>query len=192
MLKFILKTAIITTLAFVSACIIGVFSIFAFAPKLSASVCYDLGMKKLATSCNERVYEKTGTLEDLIELIDSAIYSEDKEIIAKYGVFLFDTYNNTILFTSYCETADANLQDGEYSTYDYYANSVFMALYNLGEKEKAAEVAIINIIEYTDKSALKRAVVLADPSNDKEFGETLISVYKRLMSSINKIGRAHV
>ncbi len=185
MLKGILKTAAITALAFISIFIISVFSIFAFAPKFSAKICHDLGMKKLATSCLEREYEKKGTLEDLIEVIDSAVYSEEKDKVAKYGVLLFEAYNNTVAFADYCAKEDADIEEDEYSTYDYYANTVFMVLYNQGEKEQAAEFAIINIIEYSDKSALKRAVVLANPTHDKEFGDTLVSVYKSLMKDIN-------
>ncbi|MBR2385472.1 MAG: hypothetical protein IKA99_07705 [Clostridia bacterium] len=185
MKKTIIKTALFTVLALICCLFLSVFSIFAFAPKLSAKITYDLGMKKMSTSCYERVYKKTGDLEDLIMVIDSAVYAEDKETIAQYGVMLFDTYGNTSEFKNYCDVCDVDVQEGGYTTYDYYANTVFMALYSQGQKEKAVEFAIVNLKKYTDRSALKRAVVLANPTNDKELGLLLVKGYKRLRPTID-------
>ena len=139
MKKTIIKTAILTTLSLVMALFVGIFSTFMFAPKLSARICHDLGMKDLSTSCYERVYKKTGELEDLIEVIDSAVYAENKESVIEYGTILFDTYGDTNRFFEYCNACDTDLEEGGYPTFDYYANTVFVALYAQGEKTKAAK-----------------------------------------------------
>ena len=92
MKKTIIKTAIFTVLSLVLALFIGVFAIFMFTPKLSARICHNLGLKDLSTSCYERVYKQTGELEDLIEVIDSAVYAENKDCVIEYGTILFDIY----------------------------------------------------------------------------------------------------
>ncbi|MBR2336784.1 MAG: hypothetical protein IKA61_02440 [Clostridia bacterium] len=181
----IMKTALITALSLVCILFLGVFSTYLFAPKLSAELSYNLGMKGLSSSCYERVYKKTGELDDLIVVIDSAVYAEKTETVEKYGLILFDTYGKTSEFANYCRKNDEGLTEDDYSTYDYYANTVFMALYNRGEKEKAAEFAIRNMVAYSDKCALKMAVILADPTNDRAFGDFLVVKYKSLMKEIN-------
>ena len=179
MLRRILKTALITALSVIGVFVIGAFSIFTFAPKFSASVCHDLGMRKLASSCLVRVYKNTGELDDLIEVIDSSVYAEKKETIVEYGKLLFKTYNGSAQFKSFCEKEDVGYQGEGYKTYDYYANTVFMALYETGDKQGAAEFAIAYMgSSYTEKCVLKMAVKISNPEVDKAFGDLLITAYK--------------
>lgn len=179
MIKRILKTALITALSFIGVLVIGAFSIFTFAPSLSASVCHDLGMRKLASSCLERVYKNTGEIDDLIEVIDSAVYAENKQTVAEYGKVLFYSFNDTANFKSICAKGDEDIKEGEYSTYDYYASTVFMALYETGDKQGASEFAIKFMgDEYTEKCVLKMAVKIANPETDKAFGDMLVNSYK--------------
>lgn len=185
MRKTIVETALYTTLSLMLALFVGAFSIFACAPRLSAKISYDLGMKKVSASCYERVYKKTGELSDLIAVIDSAVYADKKDTVIEYGTLLFDTYGNTSEFYNYCVALDEDMEEGEYSTFDYYANTVFMALYSQGQKEQAAKFAIKNMHEYTDKSVLMMAMILADPTHDRAFGNMLVSAYKASMQEIN-------
>ena len=185
MQKTIVKTALITVLILLSVLFLGVFSIFAFAPKLSAKVSYDLGMKKLSSSCYERVYAKTGEMEDLIMVVDSAVYAEKTDAIIEYGTELFNTFATTSEFYDFCQKGDANLAEGAYSTYDYYSNTVFMALYSQNKKAEAATLAIRHMVEYNENSVLKTAYRLADPTVDKAFGDLLVSTYKASMKEIN-------
>ena len=184
MRKTIIKTALFTALSLIFALFLGAFSIFVFAPSLSAKISYDLGMKNLSTSCYERVYHKTGELDDLIAVIDSAVYAENEDTIIEYGTLLFDTYGNTEEFYNYCKALDVTVEEGAYTTFDYYANTVFMALYSKGLKGDAAKFAIKNINSYSDKSVLMMAMVLADPTNDKAFGDLLVKAYKSLDQSV--------
>lgn len=180
MKKTIIKTALFTALSLIFTLFLGAFSIFAFAPRLSAKISYDLGMKNLSTSCYERVYHKTGELDDLIAVIDSAVYAEKEDTIIEYGTLLFNTYGSSEVFYNYCSALDASIEEGAYTTFDYYANTVFMAMYSQGLKEEAAKFAIKNMNKYSDKSVLMMAMILADPTNDKPFGDLLVKTYKSL------------
>ena len=185
MKKTILKTALITVLILIGVLFTSVFSIFVFAPKYSAKISYDLGMKNVSTSCYERVYKKTGEMEDLITVIDSAVYAENTDKVIEYGVKLFDVFSDTNVFYDFCKSSDVGLAEDAYSTYDYYSNTVFMALYSSGKKSDAAKFAIKHMNDFNEKSVLKTAYRLADPTNDKMFGTMLVYAYKSMMKEIN-------
>ena len=118
-------------------------------------------------------------------VIDSAVYAEKQDTVIEYGLVLFDTYGNTNEFYEYCKSCDLGLEEGAYPTFDYYANTVFMALYTQNRKQEAANFAIINMGTYSDTSVLKMAMMIADPTNDQAFGELLVSVYKSKLNYIN-------
>lgn len=186
--KLIAKTAFITALILILTVFLGAVVVFFAAPKFSAKVCHNLGMKNAATTCYVRVYEKTGTFDDLVEAVDSAVYSENREVIAEYGLKMFDVYGNSFEFEQFCKNGDVGKTENDYKTYDYYATLVFNALYSTDKKAEAANFAIVSLDNgYNDKCALKMAVKMANPSLDSAFGQLLITAYKTKKLSISQM-----
>ena len=177
--KIIIKTAIITVLSLVVASIIGVVCAFSFAPRFSGNCCFELGLKDMATKCYERAYLNSGTYEDLVELVDSAIYAEYDEMIAKYGEEMVE---RKVEFKRFCEDLDVDVDytEGGYSTYDYYANATMLAKYYLGDKEGAVDFVFDNLFTngYTENSALKMLVNMV--SSEEGLGEMLSDEYLEL------------
>ena len=172
------KTALITLLSLVAVLLISVFGVTVFAPSFAGDCYFELGLKNVAVSCYERAFNDSGSFSDLVELVDSASFSENDEITATYGKKMID---RSIEFAEFCKSADEDSQGG-YSTYDYYATLVTFAFYDLGDKEGAVDICFKTLDNggYTDGCALKTAVQLA--REDREFGEVLISAYKELPS----------
>ena len=172
------KTALITLLALVSVLLVSVFSVTLLAPSFAGDCYFELGFKDMAVSCYERAFGSSGSYSDLVELVDSASYSENDSITAKYGKIMIE---RKIEFAEFCKVTDEDGQSN-FSTYDYYSTLVTFAFYDLGDKSSAADICFKTLENggYTDGCALKTAVQIA--KDDKEFGELLISAYKALPS----------
>ena len=82
--KLVVKVAILTFLSLIAVSLISAFSIFTFAPGFAGDKCFELGLKNVATKCYERAYEQTGEFDDLVILVDNAIFSEDGDAVLTY------------------------------------------------------------------------------------------------------------
>ena len=177
--KVIIKTAIVTVLSLIVASILAGIGIYAFAPRFAGDCCYELGLKNMATSCYERVYQKTGTYDDLIELVNSAIYAEDDKNVSVYGEELV---NRKIEFNAFCEQADFDkeFEEGSFTTYDYYVNTTVFAKYYLGYKQDAVDFAFSCLFKggYVENSALKMLVEMVD--SEEGLGNMLVIAYNAL------------
>ncbi|MBQ7373368.1 MAG: hypothetical protein IJW64_02245 [Clostridia bacterium] len=177
--KVIIKTAIITFLSLVVAFILGVIGIYAFAPRLAGGYCYELGLKNMATECYERVYSKTGEFDDLVELVNSAIYAENDGVTSVYGEEMIERKSD---FKNFCDKQiDENFQEGDYSTYDYYVNATMLAKYSLGNKQEAIEFAFSCALKsagYTEHSALKMLVNMIE--TDESLGDIISEFYNAM------------
>lgn len=174
--KLILKTALITLLSLFATLLIGVFSITLFAPSFAGDCYFEIGLKDVAVSCYERAYLNSGSYDDLVELVDSASFSENDALTASYGKTMIE---RKLEFADFCAKSDENTQSN-FSTYDYYATLIMFAFYDIGDKDGAVEICF-NTLEnggYTDDCALKMAVNMA--KDDKELGNVIVTAYKSL------------
>ena len=178
--NLIKKTAIITALSLIAVAFISVFAIFTFSPSLAGDCCFELGLKNLAISCYEREYKNTGEYDDLVELVNCAIYAEDNQAVVDYGVVM---KGRKIEFDGYCKVLDEESESVGYWAYDYYTNGIMQAYISLGDKDGAAKFAVGCAEEkgYTEESALKNAVNMA--KNDKALGDSIILAYKNSTKS---------
>ena len=179
MSKVIIKTAIVTVLALIVALIFSCVGVYAFAPRFAGDCCYELGLKDAATNCYERVYKSTGTYEDLIELVNSAIYAEDDKTVSVYGEELVD---RKIEFKDFCNQADVDkeFEEGSYSTFDYYVNVTMLAKLSIGNKQDAVDFAFTCVFQggYVENSALKMLVEMVD--SEEGLGDMLVIAYNAL------------
>lgn len=176
--KVIIKTAIITFLTLVVAFILGVIGIYAFAPRIAGKYCYELGFKNMATECNERVYTKTGEFSDLVELVDSAIYAENYDLISTYGE---EMVKRTSDFKSFCESeVDEDYTEDSYSTFDYYVNTTMLAKYSLGNVQNAIDFAFDSMSSkgYTENSSLKMLVNMIESQDG--LGQMICDTYNNI------------
>lgn len=158
--KTIKKTALLTVLSLIAVSFLTVFAIFVFAPKTAGDFCNDMGMKKIALSCYEREYNKTGEFDDLIFLFDYAIFEDDYGRVTKYGEIAL---SRTTDFECFCAQSDLNKAEGAYPTYDYYTTAIVDAYYAQGKKQDVAVFALNHVPSkgYSETTALYYAVQLA-------------------------------
>jgi hypothetical protein len=163
--NIIKKTAIVTALSLFAITFVIMFSLFAFAPATAGNLCYELGLKKIALSCYEKEYNKTGEFDDLINLLDNAIFLGDNERVCSYGEI---TFSRTGELNYYCETVDADKNEQSYPTYDYYATAIANAYYKQNQVDNMAQFVLNNMTEdgYTETSALYYSVKLAGNNNE--------------------------
>ncbi len=180
MSSLIKKTAIITVLSLIAVAFLSVFAIFTFYPSLAGDCCFEIGLKNLAISCYEREYKNTGEYEDLVELVDCAIYAEDYQKVVDYGVIM---KGRKLEFDGYCEDLDEESENVGYSAYDYYTNVIMQSYISLGNTDGATKFAVDCATEngYTEDSALKNAVKMA--KEDKVLGQSIIVAYKNAKST---------
>ena len=83
-------------------------------------------------------------------------------------------------FKNFCDLSDEELEDVEFTTYDYYFNSTMFAKYALGNKRDATKLAFFGVIngEYNENSALKMLVNMI--KTDEDLGNLLKEEYLNL------------
>lgn len=173
--KLVVKVAILTFLSLIAVSLISAFSIFTFAPGFAGDKCFELGLKNVATKCYERAYEQTGEFDDLVILVDNAIFSEDGDAVIEYGTKMI---NRNDEFSAFCIETDEKSEYVDYSSYDYYVTAVMMANYNAGKKTEAVDIAFSKLTAdgYKEGIALFYAVQLA--KEDEDLLQIILSSYK--------------
>lgn len=175
MKKTIIKTAIITALAVLVAFFATYFAIFIVSPKTIGTVYKNLGIKNGAVEMYERQYlEKGNSFNDLKELVDMAIYSENEAKIAEYGKIL--TIDQSVKLKD-AEKSAGN--SGAFGLYDYYATRTVEALYKTGNKEECVKTAYKTSDAFTANKSIYYVSAICLSGNDKDLAEQFVGIYDK-------------
>lgn len=179
------KTAIMTSLILVATLFLGAFGLFVFAPKYTGDLCFEIGMKNSAVNCYEIAYGRTGDYGDLVDLVNCSAYTENYEVMSRYGKIMLE---REVEFNDFCKQGDQDVTEGDYTTYGYYTTAIMLAFYKTGDKQSSASIAVEYTLNgYVETSALYAAVRLC--KNDSEFLGVLVSAYK---GGSNKLSGTHL
>lgn len=145
----ILKYFLVTVLA----CVAAVFYFFAvsicLSPKSMITSCQKMGWKGGELLCYERIYDKSGKIEDLYNFTVSSINAKNN----KQTILCIATLQDRNDYDAFCEKIDLSAKQTvkiEYVAYvgnldSYLENQKVLALYNSGKKSKAKQEAFSNL-----------------------------------------------
>ena len=149
-LKIILETTLLTIYYIVVFFFFALVSISLLAPQWLIGAYDAMGLDRAKAYMYERVYNKTEKNEDLYNVIEVYIQTENYNKIIKY----INVMQNKSNYESFCELVDnrntANVSKEFYvyvCDYDaYLKNQYVLSLYNSGRKDRAKEVAFEGLI----------------------------------------------
>ncbi len=84
----VLKTAAVTFAVMIIAFSAAVFALSQFAPSIMVDITSELGLKTQSVKYAEKVYKKTGDVEDLLNIVVLAEEAKDYKTVAKYSPVL--------------------------------------------------------------------------------------------------------
>ena len=185
-LKIILETTLLTIYYIVVFFFFALVSISLLAPQWLIGAYDAMGLDRAKAYMYERVYNKTEKNEDLYNVIEVYIQTENYNKIIKY----INVMQNKSNYESFCELVDnrntANVSKEFYvyvCDYDaYLKNQYVLSLYNSGRKDRAKEVAFEGLIGNSNLYAWEFGAyvdcVMSDDSlENDEKKATLAAIY---------------
>ncbi len=172
MQKIIIKTTIITIISCVILGVIAYFSLAFLSPLTISELYFDLSVKELSVDYAEKAYQKDNTIENLANVVDKAIWAEDKETLDKYLPNLIGNDK----FSSFCQS---QTQNGYLTSVEYYYVSQMVILHaEMSRLDMAFELAFQKTTNYTAVNPIKSLITFVIESKNNQTLTDLINFYK--------------
>lgn len=150
--KLILKTASVTVVVLLVACLLTYGALAIFSPLTLSDFYFEAGLSDTSLKYAVRAYEKDDSTENLVKVIDRAIEVDDKNIVAEYCEKLFER--------------DSFMDKGKLT---FYKSKYCIALYKSGKSDVALEKAVEFSRGYLIGNPLEGLAVNAIESRDVNF-----------------------
>ncbi len=182
MSKVIIKTALKTLLILIFIAL-AAFAVASFGfPQHMATLFENTENYSIATKYAALRYSYTNDVSDAARCAEDAILSGDDENIIAYCAVLTEHTD----FESYCTQMDEYYSTGEYASYtlsykQYIYGKYVVSLASVGEKEKAAEMALTanGLHSFKSGNAISVLALWAVENND---GETCALIVNKMSS----------
>ncbi len=193
--KLVTKTALITLACFLAFVLIlfGVLSLIF--PSVMLTITDHLGMEKASTSYAVSVYNRTGEIEDLAEVVEYGYASQTWKVVSEYG----DRFISKKDFRKFCEKKDhyaqignspaeqGNENSGEWISYSqYYTSIISEAQYRVGNKKESIRTAfLMNRDQFSSNNAVMFLSVIAMDAKDYDFTGQILNELKSISETVD-------
>ena len=140
MQKTIIKTIIITVVAFIGALAIAFGILSLCCPNFIADVADTLGANSICTYYREKQFEKSGEFDDLKKLVISLDADENSRLTSIYSFELIE--ENRVEFNDYCKQDGKKEFGSEKNAKEYFFDKYIISEYNQGRIDNALNLAV--------------------------------------------------